>query len=167
MRSGRQDIIYDDNQVGFGHCQTLDGFVRSFNVVRSGSDRDLMECFSAMFLYDDLLIFEEPAWECRNPNPISGVCAQHARIYWTDQSVLDKQPVPTLSDTYYYYVNSIMIHEFGHTFGLPDFGADLTTGLQGLPAVMDDPRTHKTPTIEDIAQLRAIYALHEPTDHDP
>ena len=113
------------------------------------------------------LIFEEPAWECRNPNPISGVCAQHARIYWTDQSVLDKQPVPTLSDTYYYYVNSIMIHEFGHTFGLPDFGADLTTGLQGLPAVMDDPRTHKTPTIEDIAQLRAIYALHEPTDHDP
>ena len=65
-------------------------------------------------------------------------CAQHARIYWTDQSVLDQQPVPSLSDSYYYYIDPIMIHEFGHTFGLPDFYAD-TTGLQGLPAVMDDP----------------------------
>ena len=93
-------------------------------------------------------------------------CAQHARIYWTDQSVLDQQPVPSLSDSYYYYIDSIMIHEFGHTFGLPDFYAD-TTGLQGLPAVMDNPYTNQTPTIEDIEQLRAMYALHEPTDHSP
>ena len=67
----------------------------------------------------------------------------------------------------YYYIDPIMIHEFGHTFGLPDFYADTTTGLQALPAVMDDPYTNKTPTLEDIEQLRAIYALHEPTEHDP
>ena len=60
-----------------------------------------------------------------------------------------------------------MIHEFGHTFGLSDFGADNTTGLKGLAAVMEDPYTNQTPTPEDIEQLRAIYALHEPTEHDP
>ena len=51
---------------------------------------------------------------------------------------------------------------------LPDFYADTTTtGLKGLAAVMEDHYNNKTPTPEDIEQLRAIYALHEPTGHDP
>ena len=58
-----------------------------------------------------------------------------------------------------------MIHEFGHTSGLPDFYADNTTGLRGLPAIMDDFHANKTITAEDIAQLRAIYAVHDASDH--
>ena len=58
-----------------------------------------------------------------------------------------------------------MMHEFGHTFGLHDFYDDTT--MDHLAAVMNDPYTNKTPTAEDIAQLRAMYALHEPTEHDP
>ena len=109
------------------------------------------------------LIIEEPAWECRDPSSRTGPCpiALHVRIYWTDQSVLDRQPVPSLAGTYYYYIDPIMIHEFGHTFGLTDFYVD-TTGLKGLAAVMEDPYKYQTPTLEDIEQLRAIYALHEP-----
>ena len=51
-----------------------------------------------------------------------------------------------------------MIHEFGHTSGLPDFYADNTTGLRGLPAIMDDFHAN-------IAQLRAIYAVHDSASH--
>ena len=58
-----------------------------------------------------------------------------------------------------------MMHEFGHTFGLPDFYTDTTTGLKGLAAVMDDPYANKTPTAEDIEQLKAIYALHDSSPH--
>ncbi len=120
------------------------------------------------------LIFEEPAWECRGPrHPTTGVClpAGHFRIYWTrvagDQGTDVKDPITKAKIGEYYYIDPIMIHEFGHTFGLPDFYADMITGLQGLAAVMDDPYKNKTPTLEDIEQLRAIYALHEPTEHDP
>ena len=56
-----------------------------------------------------------------------------------------------------------MLHEFGHTFGLDDFYDDPT--MDHLDAVMNDPYTNKTPTAEDIAQLRAIYALHGSSPH--
>ena len=36
-----------------------------------------------------------------------------------------------------------------------------------LDAVMNDPYTNKTPTAEDIAQLKAIYALHDSSPHSP
>ena len=71
----------------------------------------------------------------------------------------------TMPTRYYAYVDRVMLHEFGHTFGLPDFYTDTTTGLKGLAAVMDDPYANKTPTAEDIEQLKAIYALHDSSPH--
>ena len=61
---------------------------------------------------------------------------------------------------YYVYVDRVMLHEFGHALGLPDFYADDKTGLKGLSdAVM---HTGYEIRDEDIEQLRAIYLLHNP-----
>ena len=115
------------------------------------------------------LIFEEPAWWCRGAvDPMTGSCAQHARVYWTDVQGLDLHPVPRNNGSppsFYWYVGATMIHEFGHTFGLPDFYNDDTTGLKDLPAVMDNEHDHPTITTEDIEQLRAIYAVHDSASH--
>ena len=56
-----------------------------------------------------------------------------------------------------------MLHEFGHTFGLPDFGNAPT--LSGWPAIMSDTHKNKKITDEDIEQLRAIYRVHDSSDH--
>ena len=52
-----------------------------------------------------------------------------------------------------------MLHEFGHTLGLPDFYAD-TTGLKNVVAIMNDSGAARNVKDEDIEQLRAIYILH-------
>ena len=64
-----------------------------------------------------------------------------------------------------YYIRPLMIHEFGHTFGLPDFYKD-DQSLKDLSAIMNDPHTNMTITVEDIEQLRAIYAVHNSSDHN-
>ena len=69
----------------------------------------------------------------------------------------------TMPMRYHAYVDRVMLHEFGHTFGLHDFYDDPT--MDHLDAVMNDPYTNKTPTAEDIAQLRAMYALHDSSPH--
>ena len=58
---------------------------------------------------------------------------------------------------YYLYIDPVMLHEFGHTLGLPDFYADTT--MDHLDAVMNTSDGIKH---EDIEQLRAIYFLHSP-----
>ena len=89
---------------------------------------------------------------------------------WTKDKSKNGAMVPGFPTLLYVYVGRIMLHEFGHTLGLPDFYADATTGLNGflngvkLPnaamlkdAVMD---TGNVINDEDIKQLRAIYLLH-------
>ena len=115
-------------------------------------------------LGDMSLIIEEPAYECRGPpNSATGGCipVQHVRVYWTDVIGDAGAPGPT-ADSEYYYIGATMIHEFGHTFGLPDFGNDAT--LKGLSAIMDSTE-NETIMDEDIAQLRAIYAIHDSASH--
>ena len=70
----------------------------------------------------------------------------------------------TMPTRYYAYIDRVMVHEFGHTLGMPDFYADNTTGLNGLPAVMDNHHNNMAITVEDIAQLDAIYRRH--SSHD-
>ncbi len=74
-------------------------------------------------------------------------------------------PCATMPTRYYAYVDRVMLHEFGHTLGLHDFYDDPT--MDQLDAVMNDPYTNKTPTAEDIAQLKAMYALHDSSPHSP
>ena len=132
------------------------------------------------------LIIEEPAWQASCPtggdggdvgpignigNTKTSVCKQE-RFYWTNVSTDNGgggyDPATNALVGFYAYINAVMVHEFGHTLGLPDFYQDKgldATGLKDQPANMDDPYTHPTPTYQDIAQLRAIYAVHESNDH--
>ncbi len=109
------------------------------------------------------LIFEEPAWECRDANAMPGTCppADNLRIYWIDVAGEDraeaKGPAGNVIGEYR-YVDPIMMHEFGHTFGLHDFYDDTT--MDHLAAVMNNPYTNETPTTQNIEQLKTIYALH-------
>ena len=54
------------------------------------------------------------------------------------------------------------------SFGLPFEPEDSQyekSRLRGLPAIMDDTHANKMITAADIAQLRAIYAVHDSSDH--
>lgn len=110
------------------------------------------------------LIIEEPAWECRNFNTMTGNCGEHAKIYWTDDSSHHEAKIIGLPfgnpPSYFYYINPTMTHEFGHTLGLHDFYNDRT--MDHLTAVMN---THSVIEGEDEKQLRAIYAYHDSASH--
>ena len=110
------------------------------------------------------LIIEEPAWECRNFNTMTGNCGEHAKIYWTDDSSHHEAKIIGLPfgnpPSYFYYINPTMTHEFGHTLGLYDFYNDRT--MDHLTAVMN---THSVIEGEDEKQLRAIYAYHDSASH--
>ena len=117
-------------------------------------------------------ILEEPAWWCRGtPDPVTGACpsADHTRIYWTSierhhNTSVSTSILPAGSPaSLYFYIDPIMIHEFGHTFGLHDFYLDPT--MAPLVAIMKDVYANTMITAEDIAQLRAIYALHNSFPH--
>ena len=64
-------------------------------------------------------------------------------------------------ESYYAYADRVMLHEFGHTLGLSDFPDD-TPGLASLPAIMNMSFEILK---EDMAQLRAIYAIHDSASH--
>ncbi len=64
-------------------------------------------------------------------------------------------PATTCTLVRYMDVNSVLLHEFGHTLGLHDFYGDDT--MDHLNAVMN--RSH-TIEDEDKTQLRAIYRDH-------
>ena len=146
----------DTGAASSNHNEGCGGSVACVKLTTDGDDH---------LVGDMSLIVEEPAWECRDPDLITGVCGEHARIYWTDKSGLANKPVPSLSNSYYYYIRATMTHEFGHTLGLSDFSEDTTTGLGGLRAIMNDTHANPTITDEDIAQLRAIYAYHDSASH--
>ena len=114
------------------------------------------------------LIIEEPAYECRGTTDrTTGACipVQHVRIYWTDVEGDAGMPVRDSSNRiigYTFYIGATMIHEFGHTLELPDFGNH--PSLKGSTAIMDST-DHHTIQDEDIAQLQAIYAIHDSASH--
>ena len=117
-------------------------------------------------LGDMSLIIEEPAHHCRASDPNTDVClpAQDLWVYWTDVDSDQGYPVPRVADSMYAYIGYTMVHEFGHTLGLTDFGR-LDSTLTGLPAVMFDPVKNKMVMPEDIKQLHAIYRVHDSARH--
>ena len=103
------------------------------------------------------MVFEEPGFQCDN-----NACSIQSQIVWTDVSIshATRPPSSTVANPQLYiFIDWIMLHEFGHTLGLPDFYADTST-LQGQIAIMNEHWVAQDIKDKDIEQLRAIYILH-------
>ncbi len=101
--------------------------------------------------------FEQPPWGSGIGTPASLDSSPIAVEYqWTDEEELHGMVVEGSElVVYYFYVDRAALHEFGHTLGLPEFYDDPSTSH--LSAVMNNSLTIED---EDLAQLRAIYLLH-------
>ena len=108
------------------------------------------------------MVFEDPPWFAVRDKHGDW---HHTEYVWTDDRNVNGDKVPCtelmaicdrLPTRYYVYVGRVMLHEFGHTLGLPDFYVD-TTGLSTLKAIMNMSFVIED---QDIAQLEAIYLLH-------
>ena len=93
-----------------------------------------------------------------------------SRHEWTDDQSKDLRK--TDDGRTYYWIGRVMIHEFGHTFGLADryeggTHEDLDyyglMGSTGCKESRDDPECqagHNVPKADDIDALKAIYGTH-------
>ena len=126
------------------------------------------------------IVFEEPAWWCRSKPSLAGYCDDLVRIYWTDESALSgiylDEGILTEGNppSRYEWVGRVMRHEFGHPLGLTDF---YDTRDKTFHTDDEKPRLRESDMknavmhtgseihAQDIAQLRAIYLLHDPADH--
>ncbi len=104
------------------------------------------------------MIFEAPAYAC-----YTTACPTQRIWHWSTSGPHKK---PRDSSNLSLGINvialKVAVHEFGHTLGLSDFYDDATTGLDGLTAVMDSSGNYPPIRTEDIKQLDAIYARHQP-----
>ena len=101
------------------------------------------------------MIFESPPWTTRK----QGRTKVHQRYQWTDIVSLDGSYVPGTGKTVKFQrIDRVVLHEFGHLLGLPDFYK--YTETKNLQAIM---RTTSVGISDDhdIDQLRAIYIKHK------
>ena len=81
------------------------------------------------------MVFEEPAYICSGP-----MCLNPTQIVWTDNDSLDRVRTPenmAADPKQYAFIDWVMLHEFGHTLGLPDFYTTTST-LLGEIAIMNE-----------------------------
>ena len=92
-------------------------------------------------LKDMALVIEEPAWEYGGG---------HTRVRWTDVASHDlRRQSPNVV---WHYIGSLLLHEFGHTLGLPDFPPGVTHH-----GVMKNHHTYKQIRSADLDFLKRIY----------
>ena len=88
--------------------------------------------------------------------------ADPAYYKWTFDRDLHREPIRDVNPdddtapTRYYWIDRVMLHEYGHTLGLDDYYDD--DSMDHLVAMMN---ISLDITDEDIEQLRAIYIRHE------
>ena len=110
------------------------------------------------------MVFEFPAYHCNNRKAECGNSV--FELVWTTVSSDHDKPAPSTAPGggQYVYIGYIMLHEFGHPFGLPDFSSH--GDLSGVTAIMNrvgnlSGQADSIKVDQDIAQLYAIYARHE------
>ena len=155
------DVDNNNDSIGERSTDPTEGCGTSRACVKPVVDElsDRTEQFGSHFgtLY---IVFEDPPWRAAEEVLHGKKTGKWIReeYMWTDNRNVENDPVTSIIDrpVKYVYVGRVMIHEFGHTLGQPDFYND-TTGLADLDAIMN---RHETMTGEDIEQLKAIYLLH-------
>ena len=95
--------------------------------------------------HGDLILEERPVDTTKAP-------VQVIRYRWTDVPILHKVDVPQYPGVLWRYVGAVLMHEFGHTLGLP----------HDVPAPSIMPLSGRSLTIQqnDIDYLRKIYSGH-------
>ena len=181
--------ICDTSDTDCRDNKNTDGFIATIKTVRPSSSSDNSTgCGSSMacvrptgqridapggvgaHMTNMDVIFEDPPYACtRSTNP----CAPaNQRTYeWTDDTNKSHKPVNPKDQTHrYLHAEQLVLHELGHTLGLPDFY--LIRPLTDHPATNYDVRLHGEKAImkyqwdaksiqdTDIAQLDAIYRRH-------
>ena len=102
------------------------------------------------------MIFESPPWRTWD----NGSGKIHQRYKWTDDPAWYGRFVPGTRNTVLYArIDRVVLHEFGHMLGLPDFY--LYNDTDSLMAIMNETK-YPISDNEDIDQLRAIYIKHQP-----
>ena len=127
----------------------------SYACVQPGTERN--SSGPGKHMVNMTMVFEEPGFQCDNKS-----CSIQSEIVWTNVSPnhgMRPMGSTPAAPKLYVFVGYIMLHEFGHTLGLPDFYEDTST-LKGETAIMNLPWDAQNIRDEDIRQLKAIYILH-------
>ena len=113
---------------------------------------------------DMVIVFEDPPWSYMEvEDPHTGKKEwKHVAWQWSRTEKHGKE-IPNEPDRYFHTVDSIMIHEFGHSLGLHDFYDDDT--MDHLFAIMNDTIAAQTVQDEDKKQLEALYLHHSSSAH--
>lgn len=98
------------------------------------------------------LIIEQPAWMFLEKHD-----AKHIQVFWTNVKADGATFVEYSDRSVWLYLPSVVMHEFGHTAGLPDHPH--TSTHDGL---MKDPHEHKDIQQDDIDAMGDAYHGHTP-----
>ncbi|MYD51356.1 MAG: hypothetical protein F4W93_07715 [Dehalococcoidia bacterium] len=180
-RMGHNLLICDDETMGIScNSRMMDGGIVTIKTVATtrdtpsaGCGKNSMACVKpdgsdppsssplapGRHMLNMDMVFEAPGYSCPKDDDECDN-ADQLRILWTNDSGKHGKERPNGSNEIYVYVNYIMIHEFGHTLGMPDFYNDDKYGLKKVKdAVMNVPSVGRV-TDEDLKQLNAIYRYH-------